>query len=495
MIRTKKKFNFSPKTVSSNKNKKTLRIVLDNSSCNSKERIKLNLFNKNNDFNNSNINKGEDESEIKYLITENEKEKIDFISTLLKLKGIQPHPKNNLNKNKYNNIKFVKKSEKTSKELSKDKKYNKKNTSKKEIRKIYNNKTMNSRNNNCIKEVTIDLMNIKSKDSFKKNYNKKEKKVKKTSFDKKIIKNDLKINRIKSAQKSPNKKIKTKIFETYKNQNYKKVIENKKKQLLEGKPLNLNVQKKYDKFIKMPKNSIRNVHTEKSKKIKFHPIEELEEYNAIKLNIKSYKINQENMKQKNFEKIEKYINNDTDDNPEEEKNKYTITTIKNNNSVFSSETLNNDLAILDQKNITSLLSTNTLNNDIVNYESLSKRSLYNNNNNLSNNNNNNLNNNNINNSSNTNFSIITNSLLNNDNNKNEENIHFLIENNSNIGINNLEQNNISDTILSDNKGQFRQKINVNEENKNNNLDSFSKDEESILEQFYIFINFLFVKKI
>ena len=47
MIGKRKKFNFSPRTISSNKNKKISRIMLDNSSINSNEVIiKKNLFNK-----------------------------------------------------------------------------------------------------------------------------------------------------------------------------------------------------------------------------------------------------------------------------------------------------------------------------------------------------------------------------------------------------------------------------------------------------------------
>ena len=481
MIGKRKKFNFSPRTISSNKNKKISRIMLDNSSINSNEVIiKKNLFNKNNTCNND--DKNNEKSDIKYLITENEKENIDFISILLKLKGIQPLHFNNSNKNRQNNIKYVKTEEKTVEEKTNHKNYKKKISSKKEIGKIYNNKTTNLRQKNCIKEVTIDLMDKNSQDSNQKKDNKRDKKIHKKFFDNKCIKNELIKKRAKTNQNSPNKNLKSKIYNKNKNQNYKKEIENKKKQLLEGKPLNSNVQRKYDKYdkyINMNKNYIKNAHPGNLKKLNFHAIEKLEEYKAIKLNIQSYKVKTENIHQKYNEKIESYINNDIDNNQEEENNKFTITSINNNNSIFSSETLNNDIAILAQKNINSILSSNTLNNDLVNYISNSKRSLTNNNN---------LNN--INNSLNTKFSIITNSLLNKDNNNdknNEENNNFLIEINSNMNLNDREynDNDISDTILSDNKQQFQQKINESNENENHNLDSFSQNEESNIEQFGI----------
>ena len=175
MIGKRKKFNFSPRTISSNKNKKISRIMLDNSSINSNEVIiKKNLFNKNNTSNNNDNN---EKSDIKYLITENEKEKIDFISILLKLKGIQPLHFNNSNKNRQNNIKYVKTEEKTVEEKTNHKNYKKKISSKKEIGKIYNNKTTNLRHKNCIKEVTIDLMDKNSQDSNQKKDNKRDKKI------------------------------------------------------------------------------------------------------------------------------------------------------------------------------------------------------------------------------------------------------------------------------------------------------------------------------
>ena len=184
MIGKRKKFNFSPRTISSSKNKKLSRIMLDNSSINSNEVIiKKNLFNKNNTCNND--DKNNEKSDIKYLITENEKENIDFISILLKLKGIQPLHFNNSNKNRQNNIKYVKKEGKTVEEKSNYKKNKKKISSKKEINKIYNNKTTNSRQKNCIKEVTIDLMDKNSQDSNKKKDNKRDKKIHKKFFDNK----------------------------------------------------------------------------------------------------------------------------------------------------------------------------------------------------------------------------------------------------------------------------------------------------------------------
>ena len=87
-------------------------------------------------------------------------------------------------------------------------------------------------------------------------------------------------------------------------------------------------------------------------------------------------------------------------------------------------------------------------------------------------------------------------MLNNDNdnnNSNEDKISFQIENNSdnnsnsNILIKDIEQNDISDIILLDNKEQVKPKVNIYENNQNS--ESSFQNGESIIEQFDINNNF------
>ena len=480
----KKKFYFSPRGRSSNKKKKKINIILENSH-KSKDVIKTNLF-KNNlknidytDNNNANIN-----SELKYLVSANEKENIDFISTYLKLKGIQTQQSDKKNNNdiKYKQKNSNKKSiEKNTKIIKVNNQY-KNNNNKKEIGKIYNTKTMSSKKIK-IKEGTIDLFNSKSQQKIKI----KDKSPKRKSFDNKTYNHPkekvLEINKKKTVENLRNEKIK--IKNAYENKNYKKDIENKKRRLLEGKHLNSNLQRKFGIFNQKNKNMKKNIYSDKTKKAKnliFPIIDELDEDKLDSLNIKLYKTevnNNNNVNSRNREKMENFINSDREGN-QEDIIIPTITTIKNNNSMISNETLINDVEniLLEKKNtnkeFASALSSSTFNNDLVNYKSSLKFS------NIINNNSN------TNNNSNNNFNIITNSLLNNNN--NEDKLDFQIETNSNMITNDLQQqNDISDTIYLDNKEQIQSKNNITDENKTK-YDNSSLKEESIVEQFDINYN-------
>ena len=477
----KKKFKFSPRALSSNKQKKILNITSENSQ-NSKNLKKENKFENNvQNIENKNLILNTDNNEnikpvLKYLMSANEKEQFDFISTFLKLKGIkktQIKHKNNstidtdnksISENLINTINGK----------NKHKKFQKRNLNKREIDKIYNSKTINSNINN-IKEITIDLMNLKTQHQDKKNnnINKKTKSPRIKSYDKKVNmpskQSENKIFRTKTLQKSPNNDIKIKKIHEYKNMNYNKDIEFKKKKLLEGKHLNLKTQKNFLKFT-LHKNNKRNTHTEKSKKLNFPIINELEEDKSDAMNIKIYKTSTKKKynNTKNNETIKSYINNDNDET-HEDINKNITKINKINNSIISNE-----------KELASFFSSNTFNNDLVNYKSINKDS--------------NQINNNLNNPNNTNFSIITNSMINNDNNNNDTNedkISFKIENNSdsnsNIPIKDIEQNDISDIILLDNKEQIQTKVNINENNQKS--ENSSQNGESIIEQFDINNNF------
>ena len=486
----KKKFNFTPRALSSNKNKHKKILYNNNSenSKNSKNVIQQNLFENNfQNIENKNqiLNTDNNESikpDIKYLMTANEKEQFDFINTFLKLKGIQKaqteHKINNTMNNENKNISNIRENLiNTIKDenINTDKKYQKRNLhNKSDIEKIYNSKTMYTKVNN-IKEIIIDLTEPQSNNKKTNIINKKTKSPKIKSYDKKIKKSsnqfDNKIFRTKTTRKSPNKNIKIKNTHTRKNKNYSKDIEIKKKQLLEGKHLNLKSHKNFMKFNPFHKNNKINIHTEKSKKLNFPIINELEEDKPDILNIKVYKndikLKDKNNINKNNETIKTYINNDNDESHVLDSNRYII---KNNNSIISNE-----------KECSSFISSSTFNNDLVNYKSIVKNS--------------NPINNNINNISNTNFSIITNSMLNNDNNNNanEDKISFQIENNSdsksnsNILSKDIEQNDISDIILLDNKEQVKPKVNIYENNTNS--DNLSQNSETIIEQFDINNNF------
>ena len=483
MSSKKKKFNFAPRSLSSNKQKKKLFKISSDNSQNPKNVIQQNLYENNfqsidnkaniilNTDNNENV-----KEDLKYLMSANEKEQIDFISTLLKLKGIQKKENNNrINtdiKNVEENLINIINNE------NKKKKHIKGKEIKNELDKIYNSKTMNSKTNN-IKEITIDLMDLKPKQFIKPNNirSKKEKSPKIKSYDKKLNKsikhNEKKIFRTKTVQKSPNKNIKIKNNNLYKNKNYNKDIEIKKKQLLEGKQLNLISERNYLNFYKLHKNIRRNIHTENPKKLNFPIINESKGDKTDILNIKVYKtrtnIKEKNKQNKNNETIKTYINNDNDEIHND--NNKRLSKINKNN--------NNNSLISNDKDLVSFFSSSTFNNDLVNYKSILQ--------------NQNQMNNNINNLTNTNFSIITNSMINNDNNKtNDEKISFQIENNSNSNNNNTksdilmsdtEKNEISDIILLDNKEKIKSKINVY--NNGHNSENSSKDEESIVEQFDI----------
>ena len=102
MSSKKKKFNFAPRSLSSNKQKKKLFKISSDNSQNSKNVIQQNLYennfqsidNKTNIILNTDNNENA-KADLKYLMSANEKEQIDFINTLLKLKGIQKEKNNN----------------------------------------------------------------------------------------------------------------------------------------------------------------------------------------------------------------------------------------------------------------------------------------------------------------------------------------------------------------------------------------------------------------
>ena len=470
MIKKIKTLNFFPKNLSSNKEQKQTNNTLDNLNDVKKNLTQNNLKNidyrkgktlKTIEKNNEDIN-----SDLQYLINSNEKEKIDFINTYLKLKGLKNSTNDKIDRlNKTNN-------NKTEKNLNITIEKYKEKKNKQKIPKINgikknNNKTVISKRN-CIIEVTIDLMDLKTQDSDKKYNNLKMQNSKLKSLDNKMDRNKFKMSKTKTSQRSPNNK----ILDLFKNQNYKNKIESKKKQLLEGKLYKHKFGRKIKNFFPGNINiTTGNIQIKKKKKKSNFPIiEELDEDKIDIINVKVEKGNSTNPKDN--EKMESYINNDDDIYQEdfEEKNKLTKRTIKNNNSIISNESSSNE-----DKKISSFFSTSTFNNDLVNYKS--KTSLVNKNNS-----------NNINNITNTNFSIITNSALNNDNNNEEEKINFLIENNSDMEMNDILQNDFSESILLENKDQIQPKINIYNEIKNNNFDASSQNErveESIIEQFGI----------
>ena len=473
-----KKFSFIPRQHSPNKRNKSLHYISDNSS-------DLNVIKKN--FNQNNLNnigyeqKNTDnkhnniDSKIKYLINENKKEDIDFINTFLKLKGLQNEQIKNKkinHSNIDNNPNNTEKNTKFNKDRFKDKKFKRDKLQKNTISKIYNNKIESSKKNR-VKEITIDLMDLESKNVDKINSNKKRNIKKIQSYDNKKGRNskekdiNININRTKTMKNSPFKK---KIYDKNKTNNYKTEIENKKKQLLHGKLLNSHKQKKIKKFNIIHRNPQKYIHYEKSKKSNFHIIKELDEDKSDILNIKTLKDLKEDVKPKNVEKIAKYINIDEDYN-QEENERYAITETKNNNnSIITNETLINDTYTINKINsnreLSSFISSSTFNNDLVNYKPTTKNSHLLNNN---------LNN--INNHSNTNFTIESNSVL---KNKDEEKLNFIIENNSNMILKDIDQNsNVLDSILTDNKEQIQQKINIYD---NNNSELDSQDKESIIEK-------------
>ena len=478
MIKKKKKFKFNPRNISSNKGKKICNTSDDNT-FNSN-----NLFKKNNiiqskfnciDYGKSNVlikasTKVENEnSNLQYLMSANEENNIDFICTFLRLKGVQVGQTNNQKKN-YSDKKIYIETEKNSKiikEISKEKKDNKNIIKQRELSKTYN-KANNSKTKKCVKEVTINLFDLEPQ-KLVKTIIKKEKSPKKKSIEKKKERkpkeNELKIIKTKTLQKSPNKTLQSQIPDNYNNQNYKKEIENKKKQLLEGKLLTTKINRKFGKLNRNYKIYNRTNIAKKSNNFNFPIIEEIEE---DKSNITAGKINKkkkENINPKINEKIESYINEDIDDNQED--NKFNVI-INDNNSSFLNETLSDDTIILNIKknnNVSSFLSSNTFNNDLVNYKS-SERNYYIINNTLDN----------LNNLTNRTISIMTNSVLNN-------NCNFLIENNNDGEIKNKEQNDISDITLSDNIKKLQQKEIMN--NIRDSLDISSQNEKSIVEQFDI----------
>ena len=245
--------------IQQNKNKKS---ELNNQISEKELKVHKNIKNKNNLKNNmNNIRKYENlksynnSSEMDYLITTNEKENIDFISTLLKLKGIRSiktdrnndkkrknnlYENNNINlnnkakkglnnekinqKKSFNgnnrNNKFIKLNQiKTCKEKSSDdlaknieeytptkyKKNTKKSNKDKKNNKSYINKTISSKNRNEIREVTINLIEPDIKNA---NTNR----IREKSFDNKTFRktspnmrdNNRKIKyKTKSANKSP----------------------------------------------------------------------------------------------------------------------------------------------------------------------------------------------------------------------------------------------------------------------------------------------------
>ena len=194
--------------------------------------------------NNENKEKKNNSSEIKYLISTIEKEDIDFISTFLKLKGINSvkrkkdiylsskgnyinskdiHKKtlkkekeisNNIdskNNKKQNSEKMLKDDDNKlikeySYKLEKNKKIKEKNNDKSKNKDNYKNKTINSKYN--VKEITLNLEDSDKSKSYVKIYNNKKEREKsfdkksniKTSENKKLLNNNKKT---KSCNKSP----------------------------------------------------------------------------------------------------------------------------------------------------------------------------------------------------------------------------------------------------------------------------------------------------
>ena len=245
--------------IQQNRNKKN---ELNNEISEKELKDNKNIKNKNNLKNNvnnrrkyENLKSYNNSSEMDYLITTNEKENIDFISTLLKLKGIRSiktgrnndkkrknylYENNNINlnykakkglnnevinqKKSFNgnnrNNKFIKLNQiKTCKEKSSDdlaknieeytptkyKKNTKRNNKDKKNNKSYINKTISSKNRNEIREVTINLIEPDIKNA---NTNR----IREKSFDNKTFRkaspnmrdNNRKIKyKTKSANKSP----------------------------------------------------------------------------------------------------------------------------------------------------------------------------------------------------------------------------------------------------------------------------------------------------
>ena len=302
----------------------------------------------NKDNTDDNLETCNNSSELKYLISTNEKEKIDFISTLLKLKGINSDRKGNSDKylssignykNFSNNLKkALKYSEKinqkksiiesiiTNNDFSKSNEINltdENNNIKKQ--KIENNKKLKEKNRNIIinktlsvkkgniKQVTINLMD--SDESYIQMNNLKKKKEKsfdnkksniKTSETKKL--NKIHIAKTKSLNKSPistrllktkrldnnhnNKNIKLKIIKD----DYEGKIKNKKNSFLEKKNENEKINKKRKKSndaTKYKTNEIMNKKKGKSKDKKDNKKEEKKGdkkpiYNTYKNNIRNY---------------------------------------------------------------------------------------------------------------------------------------------------------------------------------------------------------------
>jgi len=264
-----KTLNFFPKNLSSNKEQKQTNNTLDNLNDVKKNLTQNNLKNidyrkgktlKTIEKNNEDIN-----SDLQYLINSNEKEKIDFINTYLKLKGLKNSTNDKIDRlNKTNN-------NKTEKNLNITIEKYKEKKNKQKIPKINgikknNNKTVISKRN-CIIEVTIDLMDLKTQDSDKKNNNLKMQNSKLKSLDNKMDRNKFKMSKTKTSQRSPNKK----ILDLFKNQNYKNKIESKKKQLLEGKLYKHKFGRKIKKFFPGNiNNTTGNIQIKKKKKkIKF----------------------------------------------------------------------------------------------------------------------------------------------------------------------------------------------------------------------------------
>ena len=478
----------------------------------------------NREYNDDKVNTYNNSSELKYLMSKNKIEKINFISTLLKLKGMNSDRKekylyenyNSLNKNNKSSLKYsdrinqkkifitkIANNNVYSKSISdraenydhekkltdendyikeysyiKKNKNKSKNKDKGKEKDNSKNKTISKKKRNCVKEVTINLMD--SDETYIKRYNnsKKEKSFdkKRNNENKKNITNKINIIKTKSHNKSP---ISNNIFKTkklgndksYKNirlclikgeENKKKKnsfqekskrksneeIKNKSNENKKRKKSNDKNDKKEEKKVKKFKifnekyknstynnyNNFRNYDPNKLKRVqnhKFSVIDELDEEakgdTIIKksTNIKNENKNKENKNENDIDKekeknISKKANQFQNEINQINNNKYGF---KNNNiSLISNETFSNEIGFTDKKLLTSFFSTSTFNNDLVNYKPNEKNSsnLLINNNNI-NNNNNNL--------TNINFSIINNSSIN-CNNNSIKNDTLLTENNN-----------------------------------------------------------------
>ena len=348
---------------------------LENIQINSNKKItnnekKSDLENKK-ENNNDNFETNNNSSKLKYLISTNEKEKIDFISTLLKLKGINSDRKGNADKylssiEEYNNFsnnlkKKLKYPEKINQkkliiesianndfpnnkeikeknltdENNKLKEYynkvdkNKKLKEKNKNKDIYINKTLSIRKGN-IKEVTINLMDSNEEIINIKNIKKKKEKsfdnksYRKTSENKKV--NKIQMAKTQSLNKSPisNKLLKAKRIDnnkkinlnTIKGNNTKK-LNNKKNSLQENKNKNENEKINKNRKKSNDKTEAQNKKKGKSKEKKENKKEVKKSFKKPVFNI--YQNNIRNYDSRKLKRVQNHIFSVIDELDEEVK--------------------------------------------------------------------------------------------------------------------------------------------------------------------------------